>query len=231
MTFPAVVTSAQNHTNAASTSITAVLPAGVTAGELIVAIFQTGPNSLTSATATGWTVLLDNNAASPTAAIIFAYTLAAGGETSVTVTVSASVRYCYSTYRISGWGGQNIERGTLVANAGSTTPDPPSLTPSWGAQDTLWIAAEASRSAATTAAPTSYTLTENQVTTNGTQDVGGGAAWRQLNAATENPGTFTIASNNAWIAQTYAIAPVISVTGWLGELSNLKKLAPVMIGY
>jgi PKD repeat protein len=88
----------------------------------------------------------------------------------------------------------------------SQNPNPPNLAPSWGAGDTLWFAAcgydQGQRTV--TAYPANYTNGQND-RSNNNQGCGVGTAIRQLNAASENPGTFTLSAAEQWIAATVAI--------------------------
>lgn len=96
------------------------------------------------------------------------------------------------------------------AYGATTTPDPSSLTPSWGADDTLWVAFFASDNsrAGATGYPSNYS--SDQYTVSGASSVDSvtyGIATRQVNAASENPGTFTRIYPDRWIAVTFAVPP------------------------
>jgi len=95
--------------------------------------------------------------------------------------------------------------------------DPPSLSPSWGAEeDTIFVvtAARDNRDGID-AAPTNYTTNFAETTS---AETGGhvelGTSWRLADTATENPGAFTIGSSQAndWISHTIAVRPASSVT-------------------
>ena len=88
--------------------------------------------------------------------------------------------------------------------------DPPSLTPSWGAFDTLWLAIGGyfSDGSSASAPPTNYIslLTSGDLA----------SAQRNLHAVSENPGVFTDAGSYgiASLAQTIAIKGVSAVLGF-----------------
>jgi hypothetical protein len=106
------------------------------------------------------------------------------------------------------------EFATVSQATTGTDPNPPNLTPTGGALDYVWIAVGAADGAAAfTVYPTNYS--SNQVT-----DRGGAAgstaiaiATRNLNAAAENPGAFTIDIAEQRTAMTLAIAPFSAPAG------------------
>lgn len=95
--------------------------------------------------------------------------------------------------------------GGSVVTGTTTAADPASLSAPWGAQDNLWISfagcgetSTAGSFAALNAAPTNYTTNFN-VTSISADVVGGvqaGVAFRQLNAASENIGPWSIDTSN-----------------------------------
>ena len=112
-------------------------------------------------------------------------------------------------------GAAAIEVG-VENNGASANPDPPSVSPSWGVEDTLWFAltGAADDDATATSYPANYT--------NGVSTISGApanqkssicVARRELAAASDNPGTFTLSEAELWIAQTVAIRPAAPATG------------------
>lgn len=96
-----------------------------------------------------------------------------------------------------------------ASNSGdSTNPDPPNLDPSgWGIENTYWLAVAANDgNVAITAGPTNYTASfqnDRWANSNGV----GIASGRRANAVSaENPGTFTMATEQ-WGAATVAVRP------------------------
>lgn len=186
------------------------MPATVNAGDLLVTMFGYGNNSTLTAP-TGWTALhLTTNPG------LFwgttRYRIADGTEdsTAVTYALNASAKAAAHTYRFTGWAGTAPEVGVAVIG-NSTNGDPPNLTPSWGAADTLWLAIVFVNGGVSLSYPANYT--DN--TGNGLGGANGivtGTTRRELNAASENPAAYVFTSN-AWIAQTLAIPPIGAVTG------------------
>ncbi len=194
------VTASTSNTNASGVSHTINLPAGVGAGELLVAVLATTSNP-TITWATGWTSLFaTSQGANNTLAA--AYRVATGGEgTSITVTTSAPVTSSAQSYIITNYQGVPVV-GTATTGAAAVDPDPPNLTTGFGAVNTLWLAI-AEDSVEITTYPAIYTkIAENGATPYLS------SAFRQLNAASENPGTFTALAGN-WVANTIGIEVAI----------------------
>lgn len=206
MAFPTATTAtSQQSTNSATRTVT--LPVGVAAGDLVIALIA-GDGTTTFTWPSPWVEIKDE--AGSGFVFTAAYLIASGGETSVAVTASAVERSNHIALRITGWHGTTPPEIAAAATGSSTTPNPPSLTPSWGAADTLWIAIAAADDSATpfpiTAWPANYTT--NQIanaTATSAADVA--LATRGLNAAAEDPGTFTMTGTETWNAYTIAVRP------------------------
>ena len=90
-------------------------------------------------------------------------------------------------------------------------PDPPAVSPSWGAEaDTLFVIAITNDSNITVSAfPTNYT---DNGANHGDSSTGGaraGVSWRNANTATEDPGAGTLSAAEEWIANTIAIRTAV----------------------
>ncbi len=203
MTFPSVNGRATSSNNSSS-PMAATLPTGIVVGELLLAICDVAGNGSVT-TPTGWTSLL--NATSGTAAtdrrLVVFYRTADGTEGSSVSIANSLSSMAVITLRISGWKGTPA---AATATGGTTSPDPPSLSPSWGSADTLWIAAAACRGTSVSVFPSGFSNTQSSQITGGVNSF---AVSAELDAttATEDPGTFTQQSNN-WAAATIAIQPV-----------------------
>lgn len=191
------------------TSHTVALPTGIAASQRLIAIFATRSSGDTS-WPVGWTEILDANVGADTA-MVAAYRDCDGTEgASITVTTGASRACAWQVWRLSAGNfiaGVAPEVGTL-AGSNDANPNPPSLSPSWGAQNTLWIAATTVKDVASpptvSGYPTNYST--NQTAVGGVaNNFGVGAAARILNASSEDPGTFTLSGAEKWCANTIAI--------------------------
>lgn len=164
-----------------------------------------------------------------------------GADDTITVT-TASEQSCYHAYLISA--GHHASQAPAAASTLISTPDPPNLTPSWGAEANLWIAMSASRwSGDYTAPPANYSglLSISQGTPNADSNAPLGTAVRALSAASENPGAFTEnGGNNVFVTATIAVRPaaagdatatpaVIAITAALPQSAITVAAAPTVV--
>lgn len=196
--------------NSNSGSWTLTYPTNLASGDLIVALMGIdGSRSVTFPT--GWTVdLLDVPGSAQMHAV--ARKISDGTESgNFTVSLNGNERGGWAVLRITGWHGTTVPEITSSDHATNANPDPPSISPSWGAEPgTLFIATFAADNGGWTmdAVPTGYTSGGAQVSSFGGGDAGMGYAYRSASVATENPGTFTISTaTNNWVARTIAIRP------------------------
>jgi hypothetical protein len=141
---------------------------------------------------------------------------AAAAASTVNVTLSASERGGAVIYKIaSSHATQAMEVATSAPGANGATPDPPVLAPSWGLEDTLYVAAVGyNGNQSVTGYPTSYSggLNPRPTSTGGTE-AGCGVAYRELAAASENPGAFALSASVAHVVATLAVRPAESGSG------------------
>jgi len=214
MAFPTVPTAAGNTLLSASTStastthtfpsLTTLAPA---AGDLIFAIcvqYQGGnANTEFSSWGASLTELLDDsNATALDLAVGVAYKIASGSESGTfTVTSAHSFKSVQFLMRIPAatWHGTTAPEALAAVRATGAVPDPGALTPSWGADDTLWISVDGQSETSTTGSPptldTPPTNYSGQLIVARNADAVGnitaGVAFRQLNASSEDVGVWT----------------------------------------
>jgi len=97
------------------------------------------------------------------------------------------------------------------SSTAATTADPPSHTPSWSSEDTLWLAFGVKNGAPDSVGtyPTNYSDNQNTDSNTAAAGVSIGFATRELNTAgAEDPGTFTFTDSVAWCAVTAAVRPI-----------------------
>ena len=146
-----------------------------------------------------------------------------GGGT-VDVTTPSGANAAAQCFRITGWYGSlgGVEDGVPAAPGGSDSPDPPSLTVSWGAEDNLWLAVFGATDDDDSASsgPTNYTNLDSTVSGGGPNDGASvGSARREYKNATDNPSAFTLTETESWVANTICIrSPLIPIYG--GMLFN-----------
>jgi hypothetical protein len=140
-----------------------------------------------------------------------------GGSQTVTVTLSGSELGSARIVAVSdSHPTQPTEAATNTSLGSSTSPNPPALNPAgWAIENTLWLAVAAhDNTATTTGFPANYD--ENQIDIDVGSAGGTGLAYatRDLNAASDDPGSFTISPGRVWAAVTLAVRPA---TGGSGE--------------
>lgn len=196
----------------ATTSHTCNLPASIASGELLLLFFCHNNDTSSITTPSGWSVLIAETEATSDSNLSVFYKTATGSEgATVTVTVgSPGANSAHNSYRISGWLAAEAA-ASFVNTSGDTTPDPPSLTPSWGIDKTLWIALVGSNRDSAThtfgSAPTNYTdaISAQGVIPTFDTSVRMSSARRENQTTTEDPGTFSLGTNGGTKSMTIAI--------------------------
>lgn len=216
MAFPTVQTTAESSTNTAGTSHVVTLPSGIAAGDLILILLDKGSTAATVNAHADYTELLDENSGN---GLYIAYRWATGGEGNPTLTTSGNTRSARIVYRISGAMNPATQAPQIgsTASGSSANPDPPSVSPTGGAKDYLWIAffggagEELDDDTWANSPPTNFTPNpplQKACGTAGT-NLGGkiAAASYQSNASSLDPGTFNQDVSTGWRAQTIAVHP------------------------
>jgi len=212
VSFPVVVASAVSSRATSVVDDDVTLPAGVAVGDLLL-VFHHSDGALTRTFPGSWVEIKDASSSGDASTIGVAYLIAAGGETTVTVTKSIAERFSAIAIRIlaSSWHGTSAPEISSGATGSTANPDPDAVTASWGAENNLFIAAHNHNNAAggisTTAYPTNYA--DNQIESPDVASAGRGAiASRELAASNDDPGTFTLSVSDAWWAGTIAVRPI-----------------------
>jgi hypothetical protein len=218
MAFPQVlVTKTQRNTEFTTThptpTITTSDVSNPTPGDLILWFFVisdivpiTWPTSLPGMTDPVVLGTWPNSAGNTNLAI--AYTTVTEAVSSYGFAVTTGTLHVSATlaYYVRGWTNVYV---SSAATGNSTTPNPPSLTPAGGRADYLWIpAAIWPTSGNTPTAPTNYTnLVWATTNDNSSYRRVIATARRFLNAASEDPGTFSIGggTSRSWVAVTLAV--------------------------
>lgn len=183
------------------------LPPGIQAGNLlIIAVTLRVSSARTTSTPSGWSPLY-TTAGSTDLRRHSAYYRVADGTEGGTVRVSASgdARWGTVSYRVSSFSG--TPEASSASLGSSSTPNSPSLSPSWGSAKTLWLAIigqmPTSEGGSVSSYPSGYT--------GGIFGASGGSialtasAHRQLEASSEDPGAFSMPSSANWVAYTVAV--------------------------
>ncbi len=210
--FPVVETESGGFHDVDQVNHIVTLPAGIESGDLLLAFFTAdgdAPNITFPNEGTDWIQLYET----PNGANVRAgawYRIADGSEgANITVVTGNAQHSSYTVYRISGYSGVP-EAGTPVVGGAAAGPDPPNLAPSWGAVtvSTLWFVGVGNNNTQTVNVyPANYTDGRNDVGVVGGSSCGTGSARRELRAASDNPGVFTLSGAEEWVVCTVAIAP------------------------
>jgi len=211
--FPSVAGSATSSRASSVVDDPVTLPASVAASDLII-VFHFSDGAATPITRTfpsPWVEINDTQNAAANASLGVGYLIASGGETSVTVTKSVAERFSAIAIRISAssWHGTTPPEISTGATGTSANPNPDAVTASWGSDDNLFIALHDFDNSlggnTTTAYPTNY-ASNNLESPDVSSASRGAIASRELAAASDDPGTFTITSDEWW-AGTIVVRP------------------------
>ena len=212
--FP-VVQARNTSTQSVNTTHTVNLPASIAANDVLTAaiVFSSDPGSTSIS---GWTAMCGGPFGCFAGnSICFAGTFrktATGSEgATASMTTANSVFSAHITHRISG---ADVNGATIVSCASAVGASPsfvesPSLSPTGGAKDYLWIAAGANADEdcrGSAGVPTSYGSGTATAVQNVASWYGISTAERNLNTATENPGV-NGCSSSSWRSYTLAVHP------------------------
>lgn len=229
--FPTIPTTANGRilsTTQANTTAQRNFPdlSGLTknAGDLLIAIavgYQTtsGSGSAYGSWGLGFTELLDNFQSGTSMTIGIAYKWSTGSESgtwAVTQSTTIAGHAGLIVMSIEGAHGSQAPNTTSAAFGTTAAADPASLSPGWGAEDTLWISVAGGGETGTAGSfggvaqsPTNYGT--DHITAISQDVVGGvniGVGFRQLNAASEDVGTWSVDTSNARnVAALIAVRP------------------------
>lgn len=219
MASPAIEATAATNGSTAAASHAVTLPATVSAGAQLMIVGRVTGAGAVAITGGGWTIT-QNSADASDDVTFWAYkdALAVGNEdgTTVTVTHGASLKLAAVSMSITGAEDPATQapQSSTVATGTSTTPNPTTVTPTGGSKDYLFIWAggwEGEQTSPPASNPTNYALNKTGANT-GT----GGAvatnsrvaiAARQLTAASDDPGSWTISVSDDWTAWALAVHP------------------------
>ena len=182
------------------------LPGGISSGDLLLVVTTTR-NTRAFTYPDGWTQLFQT-AYGSNMRMGAAYRVADGTEGStITVTTNDgySAYHAYVVYRITDYTG--IPEVSEMETFNNSSPDPPSLAPSWGTANTLWLAlAGADYGTTVSSYPTDYT-DGDYWRGNSTSCATIMEAYREYSASSEDPDNFYIGISTSWCAIVIAIQP------------------------
>lgn len=200
--------------------------AGPQSGDLLIAIIVQYGSTVSNAQFSSWGAsfneLLDDSLTTGTGvgALGIARKTAAGTESGTfTVTSAQSFKSVQFLMRIPAgeWHGTTIPEAQAASRATGAAANPGSFSPSWGADDTLWIAVGGQTETSTTGSPPIITNSPTNYSgdlivarvADAVGDITAGVGFRQLNAASDDLGTWTGSNFNRGngIATVIAVRP------------------------
>ena len=220
MAFPSISSTATTNGTAESATPVVNLPASIVAGNTLVVVIRVRVDGVIGWPA-GWTELLEVFSDASDDRMAWGWRKADGAEGATITLSSGNGKFAAIAWNIAGAADPTVTPPQLSGTLGtgtSTAPDPPSCTPTGGAKDYLWLWTggwEGEQTSPPASNPTNYTLnvigansgTAGAVTTN-CRVAGAG---RQLNAASEDPGSWTISASDNWMAIAVVVHPAAAV--------------------
>ena len=240
MAFPSIAATSTTLRSVAETTSPVNLPTGIVSGNLLLVFVRAAAAGAVGWPA-GWTELFEDASDASDDVTALAWRKADGTEGATIDVTHGSAKLAALSWRITGAEDPAIQapQFSTVATGTSTAPDSSSLSPTGGAKDYLWLALAAyeGEQSLTPTYPTNYS--SNQLTV-GT-GTGGAIATncrvsgsnRTNNAASEDPGAYTISVSDDWSAWTVAIHPFSGyvLTAANGSFSLTGQAANTLKGY
>lgn len=210
MAFPSPSSITPTQITSSLTSHVVNLPASIVSGKLLLAWAEVR-NAGTWTLPSGWNQLDIQAGGGSVGALTVFWKIASGSEGSTaTWTASVGTTAAWQTMQVSDWYGSGAPAYAKTSGDVSAA-DPPSLSPAWGADDTLWITIAghtAASNSAWSAGPSGFSGFTNTGASSGGAACSVASAYLQSNTATENPGAYTVSGSNRWWASfTLGIRP------------------------
>lgn len=241
MAFPPVdsVTASSQSPNA--TSITVSFPTA-SAGDLILVLVASDAASGAHSAPAGWVELKDEGVSTTAWAAVY-YLIAAGGESSVVISHTTERSNALAVRILAAnWHGTTPPEISAAATGSSAAPNSPSLTPSWGSADTLWLSVVMADDNPGGFPVTAWPYPDNQTSASTATSAGAVAVSTSgIAAASEDPGAYTLTAAEQWNAYTIAVRPAaaagttvtpdaasLAITGFAPtvSVSNNKVVTP-----
>lgn len=206
MTAPSVASYVSSPDSGSGTTKTINLPTGITSGDLLVIVTSHNNNNASPVSyPAGWTELFDLNSTSSISATA-AYRVADGTEGStIAITLSNDQQTAAIAWRVTGWTGTPEQNNQY--NASTTNQAIPSITPSTGTDDYLYLVADSIDTYiwSVTSYPTGYINTGTELSGPSGSQCGIAFCTREVTSSTtESPSNLVI--NNARVGHSCIIA-------------------------
>lgn len=203
--FPAVRNAQAVATSGSQASQTISITA--TSGDLIIVNFnlRAAATPVPALSTGGWTLYGGAGVANGTSVSSFLWYKVASGSESLTITPSVSNHCASSVFVIEVGTHQGVIESAI--STGSGQPNPNLLTPSWGSAKTLWIASYGQANGTTVSV---YPLPDNNASARSVASSAGcstGMCSENLEAASYDPGTFTLSATAAYVGRMIGVQP------------------------
>ena len=222
MASPAVQTTSEANITSATSGFGIAYPSGAAAGDLILAFLSTADSGVGPSLDDSFTSLVPSVASS--AFLHCWYKQLDGSEGAAANFIFSSTKAAALMFRITGHANPATQPPEICTSLGSGTglnPDGAAITPTGGSKDYLFVCAmrqageEADDDTWCNSAPTNYSgLIQKTSGTGGAaaSNTSLAAAYRQLTASSEDPGTFNVDQSLDWHTYTVAIHPAAPAT-------------------
>ena len=214
MAFPTVATVNYSEETADTTTHDVLVPASISAGDLLMLFTAIDGDTVTQPTVTGWTnVMFANGTGGLGLSMGVWYKFASGSETAFTYTSSVSERSSNRTWRVTGAHVSSPPEVTtggpsgFVASFNFTT-----VTPTWGSADNLYVVflATSMDGGASTVNTYPTGFTGNQFEDeSGNTGADAGVILASLNetSSTHNPDSVVLSASTSGLGRTLVIRP------------------------
>lgn len=212
--FPTVDASNTSSGGFETTTHTVSMPATCASGKTLLVLFSSdGTESVTWPGS--WVELSQTSGVNPTLAIGYLKSTGAEAGGTIDVTTGTAETSRHITFCIGGATDPTVTAPEASSYSSATTsnPDPPSVTPTGGTKDYLWIGVTNDDNGAHTVSswPSNYTDNQTTAPVGDSTTTNVYAATRTNSAASEDPGTFTMSGTAAATnAVTIAVHPAAS---------------------
>ena len=209
---PTVVDRTISFNNTSGTTRNVTLPGSLVSDDLLVMCISSHRADTAFTAPSGWTQLFNQLVGSGSTGITLAcfYKVSNGAEgASVAVPSTGMGRAAAIVYRFRDYS-DTPEASTPATGTGGM-PNSPSLSPTWGSDGAMFLSVAGTSAPRTVNAyPANYSNGTTAVSTNSgptsLTDIRCSGAERALNAASEDPGAYTLDANaDHWVAATIAV--------------------------
>lgn len=205
--FPTLMGVTSTPFTSATTAHNVAMPATVSSGDLLLMIFGCRGGVVT--VPDGWTRFGGDWTSNPQCQFHALYKVATGSEggTTVNLETSTPARAIASVIRYQSGTFSGAPEISALYSATSGDPNPPALTPSWGAANTQWIPCFVQAGNSLTVSTYPYPDNNGSVNAGSTSGIGAGWCTVDYAGASLDPGSFDSSSSSTRVAATIAVRP------------------------